>query len=139
MSRGIETLKAARSAEMEVRGLMEELERLHRVMQFPCSSGEKAAELSEKLAKIEKHLNIAIDSAVDRKREALSLLSRLKDDEREVLFRHYILCHNWVKISMDLFISERQVYNIRKTALAKLENYRMGNNGTEHQGRTLWE
>lgn len=125
MSGALKILKSARIAELSVQSLLEQVELLHRVMKSSCGSYEKAAELAEKAADFEEKLNIALDEAVDRKREALQIISVLPDSEREVLFRHYFLCHSWTKISMDLFMSERQVFNLRKTAIERLDGKRV--------------
>ena len=114
-------LKRAREAELEVRGELEHIERLHRIMRVGERSEAYARSIVTKLAALEEELNANIDRAVDRKREALAFLGALEGAERAVLYQYYILAKDWQKISADLFISERQVFNIRKNALDRLE------------------
>lgn len=121
MNKGEELLNKARCSELRVRGFLEDLEKLHRIMKIAKGSEERAAMLVEKAAKLEQELNAAIDEAVDERRKVFELLSGLEETEREVLYRHFVLCHKWTKISVDLFISERQIFYIRKKALEKLE------------------
>ncbi len=81
--------------------------------------------MTEKLAELERILNDCIDSACDRKREALACLSSLTGNERTVLYRYYILGEDWRRISDAMYMSERSIFNLRKTALDKL-NYPAG-------------
>lgn len=114
------TLKYARQAEAEIQANLEHIERLHRIMSLPGRSLKYSQELAEKLAALERRLNALIDEAVDRKNEALNLLNELSGDERTVLYQYYILAKDWQKISAELYMSERTVYNLRKKAVDKL-------------------
>ncbi len=116
-----EILKAARHSELEVRTELEHIERIHRILNIPNRPLKYVEELTEKLAGLEALLNDNIDSAVDRKREALEVLSALVGDERTILYRYYILGCDWRQIADNLYISERQVFNIRRSAMDKLE------------------
>ena len=116
-----EILKAARRSEFEIRAELEHIERIHRILKIPNRSLKYVEELSEKLAVLEEQLNNNIDETVDRKREALEILSVLIGDERTVLYRYYILGDDWRQIAEKLYISERQVFNIRRSAMCKLE------------------
>ncbi len=116
-----EILKAARHSELEVRAELEHIERIHRILNIPNRPLKYVEELTEKLAGLEALLNNNIDSAVDRKREALEILSTLIGDERTVLYRYYILGDNWRQIADNLYISERQAFNIRRSAMDKLK------------------
>lgn len=117
----IEILRAAREAEQEISAELEQIERLHRIMKNSRNSAAYAKALVEKLDKFERELNANIDRAVDAKREALVILSALHGDERAVLYQYYILAKEWRKIGDEMFISERQIYNLRKKALDKLD------------------
>ena len=99
---------------------MEHIERLHRIMKLPKRSLRYSQELADKLAALETRLNGLIDEAVNRKNEALNLLDALSGDERTVLYQYYILAKDWQKISEELYMSERTVYNLRKKAVEKL-------------------
>ena len=116
-------LKAAREAEMEITAELEQIERLHRTMRNTGHSLTYAQSLAENLAKFEEELNANIDRAVDAKREALKVLSALHGDERTILYQYYILAKDWRKISDEMYISERQVFNLRKKALDSLNRH----------------
>ncbi len=116
----MDTLKYARQAEAEIQANLEHIERLHRIISLPGRSLKYSQELAEKLAALERRLNALIDEAVDRKNEALNLLNELSGDERTVLYQYYILAKDWQKISAELYMSERTVYNLRKKAVDKL-------------------
>lgn len=117
----LEILKSAREAEQEIAAELEHIERLHRIMKNSRNNPSYARDLVEKLDKFERELNANIDRAVDIKREALVILSALHGDERAVLYQYYILAKEWRKIGDEMFISERQIYNLRKKALDKLD------------------
>ena len=116
----MDKLKYARQSELEIQAELEHIERLHRIMKLPGRSAEYAGRLAEKLAALEKRLNKSIDTAVDRKNEALNLLEALSGDERTVLYQYYILAKEWQKIAEEMYLSERSVYNLRKKAIDKL-------------------
>lgn len=120
MTNFMDTLKYARQAEAEIQANLEHIERLHRIMNLPGRSLQYSQGLAEKLAALERRLNALIDEAVDRKNEALNLLNELSGDERTVLYQYYILAKDWQKISAELYMSERTVYNLRKKAVDKL-------------------
>lgn len=119
----IAILKSARDAEFEITAELEQVERLHRIMKNTGHSLAYAQTLAENLAKFERELNSGVDRAVDAKREALKILSALHGDERAVLYQYFILAKEWRKIADEMFISERQIFNIRKRALARLDNH----------------
>lgn len=121
----LKILKAAREAELEIQAELEHIERLHKILRLPHRSAEYAARMTEKLAELERMLNDCIDNACDRKREALVCLSVLTGSERTVLYRYYILGEDWRRISDAMYMSERSVFNLRKSALDKL-NYPTG-------------
>ena len=116
----MDKLKYARQSEFEIQTELEHIERLHRIMKLPGRSAEYTQSISEKLAALEKRLNSTIDTAVDRKNEALSLLDCLSGDERTALYQYYILAKDWQKIAEEMYLSERSVYNLRKKAVDKL-------------------
>ena len=119
----LEILKSARNAEFEITAELEQVERLHRIMKNTGHSLAYAQTLAENLAKFERELNSGVDRAVDAKREALKILSALHGDERAVLYQYFILAKEWRKIADEMFISERQIFNIRKKALAQLDKH----------------
>lgn len=125
MTNCLKILKAAREAELEIQAELEHIERLHKILRLPHRSAEYAAKMTEKLAELERILNGCIDNACDRKREALACLSSLTGNERTVLYRYYILGGDWRRISDAMYMSERSIFNLRKTALDKL-NYPAG-------------
>lgn len=56
----------------------------------------------------------------DAKADALRYISFLTGEERSVIEGYYILAKNWQKLSYDLYMSERRVFMLRKSALEKL-------------------
>ncbi len=117
------SLKLARECELEIGCGVEQIERLHRIMGLPNRSEQYLAEMTAKLNALEEQVNALIDEAYDRKREALSLLTLLSGYERAVMYQYYILGKDWQKIAKELFMSERQVYKLRKRAMDKLEDF----------------
>lgn len=117
----MDILKYARQSETAVQTELEHIERLHRIMKLPNRSAEYAHNLAEKLTALERRLNHSIDLAVDRKNEALNILDKLSGDERTVLYQYYILAKDWQKVAADIYMSERSVYKLRKSAIEKLE------------------
>ena len=128
----MDKLKYARQSELEIQAELEHIERLHRIMKLPGRSSEYAQGLAEKLAKLEKRLNKSIDTAVNRKNEALNLLDCLSGDERAVMYQYYILAKDWQKIADEMYLSERSVYNLRKKAINKLAARYMKPSGYSH-------
>lgn len=118
--RYLEVLCKAREAELSVQADLEHIERLHRITKTAGKSRKYAEEIAEKLAKLEAELNAEIDAAIDVKRAALCVLSALEGLERAVIYRYYILGEDWRKIAEKTYLSERQVYYYRKSALKKL-------------------
>ena len=126
----MDTLKKARESELCVQTELEHIERLHRIMKTSGKSQRYAEEIAEKLARLEAELNDSIDRTVDIKRRALSVLSALEGYERAVIYRYYILGEDWRTISEKMYLSERQVYYYRKSAIKKLEDkYNKNNRG----------
>lgn len=120
MNERLKILKVAREAELEIQAELEHIERLHRILRLPHRSAEYAAKMTEKLAELERQLNDCVDTACDRKRSAIELLSALTGSERAVLYRYYILGEDWRKIADAMYLCERSVFNLRKSALDKL-------------------
>lgn len=119
----MDKLKYARQAEFAVRTEMEHIERLHRIMKLPGRPIEYANGLAEKLAALERRLNISIDHAIDKKNEALTVLDHLSGDERTVLYQYFILGKEWQTIAEEMYFSERSVYYLRKRAIDKLAKH----------------
>ncbi len=116
----MDKLKAARQSELAIQAETEHIERLHRIAKLPGRPLEYSIKIAEKLAKLEKRLNASIDLAVDRKNEALNLLDNLSGNERTVLYQYYILAKDWRAVSETMYLSERMVFNLRKSAINKL-------------------
>ncbi len=123
-------LQRARKSELEIQTQLEHIEILHRIARRARESSAYAAETVEKLAALERELNRAIDEMVDAKREALRYISFLCGEERSVIEGYYILGKNWQQLSLDLYMSERRVFLLRKSALSKLLD-RFGGNAPE--------
>lgn len=116
----MDKLMLARQSELAIQSELEHIERLHRIMKLPRRSPEYTAQLAEKLAKLERRLNNTVDLAVDRKNEALNLLDSLAGNERTVLYQYYILAMSWEEVAEKMYMSDRNVYKLRKKAVDKL-------------------
>ena len=114
-------LERARVYEIEVSAQLEHIERLHRIGKRVRESTEYSASLVEKLERLEREVNNQIDIAVDAKLEALEYISILEGEERGLIERYYILAKNWVQIADEMFMSDRRVFLLRKSALGKLK------------------
>lgn len=121
MSQIMLILKRARECELEVAAHVEHIERLHRIGRLARESSEYALEIAEKLRRLDKELNDAIDIAYERKRKALQYISMLEGEEQAVINYYYILGKDWLTIADKLYTSERRVFILRKSALSKLE------------------
>lgn len=119
----MDKLKYARRSEIAVQTELEHIERLHRIMRLPNRSEEYTQNLAEKLASLERRLNAAVDLAVDRKNEALNILDKLSGDERTVMYQYFILAKDWQTVARDVYLSERSVFNLRKSAVERLAAY----------------
>lgn len=116
-----EELKLARVCELEIGVQLEHIERLRRIAERAGSgSAEYAVSVAEKLAALERELNGHIDKTVDAKRAALVYLSALNGEERAVMESYYFLGKDWARIAIDLAMSERRVFLLRKSAMNKL-------------------
>ena len=116
----IKVLERARSMELEVSTQLEHIERLERIARRAHDSTAYAQQTVEKLARLEKQLNDCIDLMCDAKADALRYISFLTGEERSVIEGYYILAKNWQQLSYDLYMSERRVFMLRKSALEKL-------------------
>ena len=116
----IKILERARSMELEVSTQLEHIERLERIAKRAHDSTAYAQQTVEKLARLERQLNDWIDLMCDAKADALRYISILTGEERSVIEGYYILAKNWQQLSYDLYMSERRVFMLRKSALEKL-------------------
>lgn len=120
----IGALERARTMEQEIKIQIEHIERLHRIAQRAHKSAVIAQETVEKLAKLERQLNSTIDIMCDVKADALRYISYLSGEERSVIEGYYILAKSWQQLALDLYMSERRVFMLRKSGLTKLvEHY----------------
>ena len=130
MEKIIALFERARAYEKEIWVQQEHIERLHRIAartkDNPYASPEYAAEICEKLARLERALNAQIDRTADAKREALVYLSFLEGEERAVLDSYYMLGMEWASIADKLYMSLRRVYLLRKSGLRKIEEHFVG-------------
>lgn len=114
------TLRRARTMEQEIAMQLEHIERLHRISARAGNSTAFAAQTVEKLSLLERKLNRTIDEMCDAKRDALEYISYLTGEERAVIEGYYILAKTWQKLSTELYMSERRMFMLRKSGLAKL-------------------
>lgn len=113
-------LERARTMELEVETQLEHIQMLRRIANRARSSVEYAQSTAEKLARLERQVNSAIDEMCDAKALALRYISFLNGEERSVIEGYYILGKTWDQLSLSLYMSERRVYMLRKSAIAKL-------------------
>ena len=113
-------LERARTMELEVETQLEHIQMLRRIANRARSSVEYAQSTAEKLARLERQVNSAIDEMCDAKALALTYISFLTGEERSVIEGYYILGKTWDQLSLSLYMSERRVYMLRKSAIAKL-------------------
>ena len=121
MNKVMAAFKRCRSYEHEITAQLEHIERLHRIGAIAKKSSAYSLEIIEKLNRLEAELNEQIDKSIDAKREALIYLSLLDGEERSVIERYYILGEDWYRIADKLYMSERRVYLLRKSALKHIE------------------
>lgn len=121
MSEVMSALDRARSYEKEVSAELEHVERLYRIARRIKGNAAYAARTAEKIALLETKLNHEIDRMADAKLEALEYLSILDGEERGLMERYYMLGKNWDRIAVEMYMSDRRVYLIRKKAIKKLE------------------
>ena len=113
-------LERARTLELEIKTQIEHIEQLHRISKRAVVSSAFARETVEKLARLERETNSTIDLMCDAKKEALVYISFLTGEERAVIEGYYILGKSWQRLANDLYMSERRVFLLRKSALDRL-------------------
>ncbi|MBE6902934.1 MAG: hypothetical protein E7478_10690 [Ruminococcaceae bacterium] len=128
------TLERARLYELEISAQLEHIERLHRIAAKARESNTYSQNLADKLALLESELNEHIDRTVDAKLAALEYISILSGEERGIIEHYYLLGYNWDKIAIKMYMSERRVFLLRKTAIAKLKNYYEPDTGRRDHG-----
>ncbi len=116
----IGALERARTMEQEISTQLEHIERLHRIAKRAQESSVYAQQTIDKLTRLERQLNDAVDLMCDAKADALRYISFLSGEERSIIEGYYILAKSWQQLSYDLYMSERRVYMLRKSGLAKL-------------------
>ncbi len=117
----MDILKRARKCELEISVQEEHIERLRRIARTVKGNRTRCEKIVEKLASLEAETNKMIDKVVDIKREALVLVNDLTGEEKCVIERYYILGETWEQIANKMYMSERRVYLLRKSALIKLK------------------
>ncbi len=116
-------LERARCCEQEILVQMEHIERLHRIASRAMSSPQRSEQIAEKLGILERKLNAQVDVTVDAKLEALEYISILEGEERGVIERYYILALSWQQIADKMYMSDRRVFMLRKSALSKIRGH----------------
>ena len=129
-------LQRARTMELEIQTQLEHIEMLHRIANRARKSSACAVETVEKLERLERDLNNTIDELCDAKREALKYISYLSGEERSVIEGYYILAKSWQQLSLDLYMSERRIFLLRKSGLSKLLD-RFGGQPAQRSGKDV--
>ncbi len=132
-------LERARAFELETQVQLEHIERLRRIAASTrknvYASEDYSARIVEKLAALEAEMNAQVDRTVDAKRNALVYLSFLEGEERSVIESYYSLGKSWAEIAEKLYMSERRVFLLRKSALERIERHFCKNkNGGKDDG-----
>lgn len=120
----IKLFERARSQELACQAHIEHIERLHRIIdrfKERGGSAEYGRKTIDKLYKAEQQLNASIDALIDYRAAALQYIDKLEGEERAVIYRYYISGEKWQDIAVNTYMSERRLYLLRKSALAKLE------------------
>ena len=112
------TLERARKIEQEISVTVAHIERLKRILSL--ASHDNKTQYEDKLNNLIFELEKRLDKYCDMKRDALELVNRLTGEERAVIERYYILAQPHERIAIDMYMSERTVYNVKKRALKKL-------------------
>ncbi|MBQ8171596.1 MAG: hypothetical protein IJZ95_06380 [Oscillospiraceae bacterium] len=115
-------LERARCYELEVAAQLDHIERLHRIAARARESSAYSESILEKLSVLEREINAHIDRTVDAKLQALEYISVLSGEERGVIERYFILAMTWEQIADKMYMSDRRVYLLRKSALDKLKD-----------------
>ncbi|MGN0651245.1 MAG: hypothetical protein ACI4KM_12480 [Oscillospiraceae bacterium] len=113
-------LEQARRYEAAITSVEAHIRRVKRIASAPHDSFEYAVELAEKLNRLENELNREIDLYVAAKLSALEYISLLDGEERAVIERYYLLNQDWQKIADEMYMSERRVFILRKSALKRM-------------------
>ncbi len=116
-------LERARACEQEALVQLEHIERLHRIAARALSSRQRSEQIAEKLAVLEDALNAQIDRTADAKLEALEYISILEGEERAVIERYFMLAQSWQQIADKMYMSDRRVFLLRKSALEKMREH----------------
>ncbi len=114
-------LERARCYELEVMAQLEHIERLHRIAARARESSSYSQSIVDRLSLLEREINANIDRTVDAKLQALEYISILSGEERGVIERYFILAMTWEQIADKMYMSDRRVYLLRKSALDKLK------------------
>lgn len=134
MSELMDVLERARKFELEISAQVEHIERLHRIAARARESTAYTQSIVDKLEQLERELNAHIDRTCDAKLKALEYISILEGEERGVIENYYILAETWDKIALKMYMSDRRVFMLRKSALAKLEEYFEPEKGRRNYG-----
>ena len=113
-------LEQARRYEAAITSMELHIRRLKKIAAAPHDSFEYAVQIAEKLNRLEVELNNQIDLYVEAKMAALEYISLLEGEERAVIERYYLLHQEWQKIADEMYMSERRVFILRKSALKRM-------------------
>ena len=113
-------LERARQYEAAITAMEEHIRRLKKIASAPHDSFEYAVQIAEKLSRLEHELTRQIDNYVEAKLAALEYISLLEGEERAVIERYYLLHQEWQKIADEMYMSERRVFLLRRSALKRM-------------------
>lgn len=127
----IQILSRARENELELCGQLEHIERVRRIARNVRNNIKASERILDKLTRLETQLNEQIDKSIDIKNQALAIVNLLTGEERGVIENYYILGKTWDKIALEMYMSNRRVFFIRKRALQRLETMLKGGKSDE--------
>ena len=144
-----EFLQQVKLCDMHINEKLEELEKLKALTmkitatwkQDAVSGSGNQDKLGDAVAKIvdlEREINSAVDSYVDKKKEVSAIIEKIKDpDQVAVLYKRYFQGEHWEQIAFEMGFTYRNVCYIHGRALQTVEVLLKGAESHEaiHAGR----
>lgn len=119
--------------EAQINANLEELDRIRATMRSipspvfdkeirSASAGSRTERLDEKLFDLEKLITDEIDDLVDMKREALTLLRQLEDQQQRIVLQAYYISGKSIEaIAESLYLSYRRIQAIKAEGLENFQ------------------
>ncbi len=118
-------LQPVRANELTAQAIMTQIERADRIINRYSGRPSGAKMINDTLAELERYeqqLNACLDVLCGIRERALKYINTLDGEEYAIIYRYFIKGEKkWEDIALSTFMSERRVFLLRKSALAKLE------------------